>query len=146
MTIEKQNQRLMLMRLADFAASDVLDMSDEEIQAEALKLGDSPEKASEEVKAAIELAVAAHSRQQLAVAREEIAADAKSRIQIAFNLTINDAKILLREIITNHQKEVKLTVAAREGKDLTDEDVFSILEDFAELGLIDKYGDQGKED
>jgi len=145
MTIEKQNQKLMLMRLADFAASDVLDMSDEEIQAEAITFGDSPEKASEEVKAVIELAIAAQARQQLAVAREEIAADPKSRIQTAFNLTVTEARSLLKEIIANHQKEVKLTVAAREGKDLTDEDVFSILEDFAELGLIDKYGGKGKE-
>ena len=143
MTIEKR--KLMLMRLAEFAASDVLDMSDEEIQAEALEFGDYPEKASEEVKAIIELAIAAHARQQLTVAREEMAVDLKSQIQSAFNLTVTEARSLLKEIITNHEKDVMLTVAAREGKNLTDEDVFSMLEDFAELGLIDRNGGKGKE-
>jgi len=144
MTIDKQ--KLKLMRLADFAVSDVLDMSHEELKAEAKELGDSPEQASEEVKVAIELAIAVHTRQQLIVAREEMAADSKSRIQSAFNLTVAEAKSLLKEIITSHKEEVKLTIAAREAEDLTDEDVFSMLEDFAELGLIDRYGDKGNED
>lgn len=139
MTSKTNNPRDKLDRLADKLREDLYKTSDEEILTEAREdYGDINDSITK-VKNVWQSARQATGKRRLLEAKESL--DKKRRSQIKSNIPnvtdIIEARKLLRNIIENKTGLIdKITLAARNLNELTDEDVLAILKDLYELGAI----------
>ena len=136
MTRQKSNDHLALDRLAASIVDDILNMTDEEILAEVAADGEDPKQIAQETKDIFERAVATCGKSRLAAARKSVLADRQQGSKV-FQPNPNAARQKLEKILKQHPEKLsKLTLAARNGEGLSDGDVFSILQDLEELGMI----------
>jgi len=136
MTGKPTSDREALRRLADALADDVLNTSDQEVLAEAAEeYGDTKQLAAN-MRALFERTCAAAGKAKLAAARAALNGD-RRRAPSRRRLDPSAARRLLQQVLTAHPETAqKLTYAARRGEGLSDEDVFSMLDDLEELGVI----------
>lgn len=137
MTGKRQSDREALDRLADALVEDILKTSDQDILAETTEDTGDPAAVAAEVRALFEKAVTKTEKARLAAAKRAVAAE---RDQPAVVTPFDPAKARLRlnRIIANDDPETarKLTLAARKGEGLSDDDVRGMLEDMEELGIL----------
>lgn len=136
---------LALARLTDLLVEDILAMTDEEILAEAEEMGEDPVRVDEGVRRLCERAIAEQAKAKLIAAR--VAVDKDRGQSPARPALVRDARVarqLLNETISRHPEAARrLTMAARKGgEDISDNDVFSLLEDLEELGLLPPSTDE----
>lgn len=124
-----------LARLKKALIDDILDASDESIIAEARQDGHDPAALAVATRALFEKAALASNKAALAAARAAVAAD-RGRTANVMRLDPAAARQRLARLVAQ-QPEAAMTMAARKSKpsDLSDEEVFGLLEDFEELGI-----------
>lgn len=136
MTRQKSNDHLALDRLAASLVDDILSMTDEEILAEVAADGEDPKQITQEAKGIFERAVTTCGKSRLAAARKSVLSDRQQVSKIS-RIDPSTARQRLENTLRQHPETLnKLTLAARNGEGLSDSDVFSMLEDLEELGVI----------
>lgn len=136
MTGKRQSDRDALDRLADALVEDILDASDQDILAETNEDNGDPAAVAAGVRALFETAVTTTAKARLAAAKSAVAAD-RNRPTLVTPFDPSAARLRLEQIVANDDPETarKLTLAARKGEGLSDDDVRGMLEDLEELGV-----------
>jgi hypothetical protein len=145
MTGENDRAARPLDRLADALVEDILNLPDEQVLTEFREDGGDPERHAAEMRAMFEQSVLAANKARMAAAKAGAAASRRaSRGLTAPVVEIAHARALLRSLIARQGSSPKLTLAARKESELSDSDVLGILEELAELGLLDEDPGAGK--
>jgi hypothetical protein len=130
-----------LQALLDAVEEMVLDASDEEILEDVRLDGRNPETAADELAELIGAQIKAHRQQKLQVAREGYRRSVAGGARRSGAIPDDPAgrRALLHSILVSRADVPKeITMAFREGEDLSDDDVASVLEDLAKLGFLDQ--------
>lgn len=120
-----------LDRLAEALIEETLAMSDEEI------LTDADQNTSElqaALRSEVGLAIAAHLRQRLVMARKEVSAHklaAKAKHHPGGDLRVAINKAVAKQA----NDDASLTLAARDGRDIPDADLEGLADDLSQLGF-----------
>lgn len=124
-----------LARLRKALIEDVLTASDASILAEARQDGHDPATLAAVTRALFEKAAIASNKAQLEAAKAAVAADRQCTATVV-PLDPAVARQRLARLVAQ-EPQAAMTMAARKAKagDLSDEEVFGLLEDFAELGI-----------
>ncbi|WP_428678680.1 hypothetical protein [Sphingopyxis sp.] len=121
--------------------NDVTRLTDVEIFAEFEEEGANPAMVVADMRELIQLAILDDGKARLARAK---AAVQQNRSRASHNrrvIGIPEKKALLERVAANDPKlKSRLTMAARNGEGITEEEMSSILEDLLELGAIDDTG------
>ena len=142
---KNESDRIRLNRLSDSIAEDILNMSDEEILVEFMEDGGDPKRNASEMRALFEKTLLLVNKRNMATAKAGAADSRRSNLfRPAIDLDITSARELLHSVIERNKDVSRMTLAARNENDLSDADVRSMLENFAELGLLDSGVDEGK--
>lgn len=134
--------RQKLLSILDPLVEDILSMSDEDVLAEAREEGLDLDAASAEVATVLAAAQAAAGRARLAAARAQVdgVRSFRSRSSIT-GLSASEKEIILRRFSANDNPlQERLTMAARNGQSLTEQEVDTVLLDLVELGALDDQG------
>lgn len=140
MTDSADKKREMLARLSKVMIEDILAASDERILAETREDGQDPAVIAAATRALFEKAVATSGKALLAAAKAQVIAD-RRRATVA-PIDPAAARELLARLLA---QEPNFTMAARKATsgELTDDEVFGLLEDLDELGIKPKDPDGG---
>jgi hypothetical protein len=123
--------------VAEKLAEDVLNATDAEILAEAKEDGRDIAAEAASSRAIFARALAAQGKRRMAAARAAIDARAATPAPTARQLSPEQARQLLARALRDvPETSAKLTMAARKGQDLSDEDVYGMLDDLTDLGLL----------
>ncbi len=136
MTTNSNDAREALRRLADALAEDVLGAPDSEILEDAAEIYGDTEKLAADMLKLFEQTVSEQGKERLASARAAVAADRRRPATVIRLDPAEARRRLLQLIAADPETARKLTVAARKGEGLSDDDVQSMLDDFAELGVF----------
>ncbi len=129
---------LQLRALLDAVEADILKATDAEIREDILAGGEDSEEIARHMRAIVEGAVAAHRKQKLRAARAAYDTASARRTDAHIPDEPQARRSLLERLIASGvQLPQGLTLAFREGKDMSDSDVETILEDLAALGLLE---------
>jgi hypothetical protein len=141
MNTPKDDEREALDRLADALVEDILSASDEEILAEARQDTESPAAVVAATRVVFERAMLGGAKARLTHARAAVQRERQQAISTLRNLSPQDARRQLQSVLEQDPElEKKLTLAARKGEGLSDEDVYGMLEDLEALGAIKPPG------
>jgi len=141
MNTPKDDERAALDRLADALVEDILSASDEEILAEARQDTESPEKMVAATRAVFGRALLREAKARLSSARAAVQRERQQGTSSVRSLSSQDARRQLQSVLKQDPElEGKLTLAARKGEGLSDEDVYGMLEDLEALGAIKPLG------
>ena len=124
------------VRLNKALIEDILTASEESILAEAQQDGRDPVAVAAATRALFEKAVVASKKALLAAAKAAVVADRRRTVTVV-PLDAAAARQRLARLLALGPEAANLTIAARKAKsgDLSDEEVFGLLEDFEELGI-----------
>lgn len=132
-------------RLADALVEDILNMSDEEVLAEFRDDGGDPERHAAEMRSMFENSLLVANKARMAAAKAGAAASRRTaRLPAASVLDMEGARARLRSVLERANTVPGLTLAARNEDELSDRDVLGLLEEMAELGLLDDDPEDGK--
>lgn len=137
--MRRDSHREKLDHLADALVKDILHASDEEILSETADEGKSAKTEADRIRSLLKNAEIQVAKRCLTAAREAVSQhkNEQRRCKI-ISLDPLKARRALGEVLKKHPESTQqFTLAARKGKDLSDSDVMSILEDLQELGLYD---------
>lgn len=135
MTGDPKDARDALRRLADALAEDILNAPDEQVLADAAEIYGDTDKLAADMLRLFEQTASEQSKAKLAAARAAIAAD-RRRPARAARLDPAEARRRLQRLLSADPETArKLTLAAHKGEALSDDDVYSMLEDFEDLGV-----------
>ena len=130
-----------LRALLDAVEQSIFTATDQEILEDIRDEGRDPQAVADEVRRLIGSRLATHRRQKLAAARKGYRQVVSATPQPARQLMPEDPAVqraLLASIVATHAGIPRaITLAFRDGKHVSDEDVRSTLEDLAELGFLD---------
>ena len=131
-----------LDRLLDGLIGDVLSMTDKEVLAEAAEDYKDVNSVIGRVRGVIAGAIANAGKEKMQAARrayeDAVARDARGN---AFELSLAEKRALLDRIaMRDTAVEQQVTLAARKGGELTENDIDAILEALRDLGAIDDEG------
>lgn len=137
--MNKNNDSKKIDRLCDFLVEDILSATDEEILQEALEDYSDPDKIVASVQASIGKARLAAAREKLSKDNESRTYEGSTRARIFENF--DDAQLRrIVEMFAAKNDTLKFSLAARKGKDLTTQDMLSLLDDLQELGCnLDEF-------
>lgn len=137
--MRENSHRKKLDRLTDVLVDDILQTPDAEILSEVADQGKSVKAEANSIREILKNAEKQVAKNRLMAAREAVARQKKGEQKAkskAILLCPKDARIALDTILRKHPESAQeFTLAARKGKDLSDSDVMSMLEDLRELGL-----------
>lgn len=140
MTGNKKSDRTALDRLANAMVDDILNASDEELVAEVREDQGNPAAVAAITRAVFDKVGATVAKSRLAAAKEALAAD-RRRPGSLTRIDPAEARKRLEDILARDpETHTKLTLAARKGEGLSDEDVLGMLECLADLGVISNCG------
>lgn len=134
-----------LDRLADTFVQDILELSDEEVIAEAKERFGAPEQEIDRLRGVIDSALLRAPKTKLAEAKASLATYKKNNHSNNVVVLSMAQKRTLIERFTAKDVELqqKLTLAARKGEGIqTENDIEGMFEDLIELELIDEEGNQ----
>jgi hypothetical protein len=127
--------------LTDALVDDVLNLSDDEILAEAREDYDDPNRAAQEVSNAIQNVLLKRRKARLLVAQKAYQEHLGRSAKLTRTLSFSEKRALIQRIKSNDAAfNEKLTMAARKEDELSENDLDSIINAFLELGLIDENG------
>jgi DNA-binding TFAR19-related protein (PDSD5 family) len=136
MTEPTKSNREALTRLADDLADDILNTSDADILAEIRESNDDPKKIAAATRSLFDQASTSVAKNRMIAARRAMAANQRSPSPVV-RLDSNEARRRLNNVLLAHPEAAeKLTLAARKGEGLSDNDVQGMLEDLEALGVI----------
>jgi hypothetical protein len=136
MTTKTEKQLRFLSAIAEQRVDDLLAMTDEEILKEAEESGD-VEKTVSQLRANAATLVAQSRKGKLAAARTRFEAEVRDIRSSASVRSIAEKRAAIaRAISTRDDLPEQLTLAAREGKGLSDADAESMYDDCVRLGFI----------
>lgn len=133
-----------LGNICDALAKSVLEMSDEEILAEAQDDGDDIATAAEEVRQVLRASLKAHKQRRLIEAHQQYEEKMLAMFQREYSLPVSpeDKRALFLGVLnTNPQVNSALTMQHRNFKELSDEDIESYLKQFVELGILKTHSE-----
>jgi len=136
MTGNPNDAREALRRLADALAEDTLNAPDEEVLQDAAEIYGDTDKLAADMLRLFEQTASEQGKARLAAARAAIAAIRRHPSGQARLDPSEMRRRLQQAVAADPETARKLTVAARKGEGLSDEDVYGMLEDFEELGVI----------
>lgn len=143
MTRKNDAGRGALDRLAEALVEDILDTSDEEILAEFRQLHGDPDQNASAMREAFERTLIATNKKRLSVAKALVAADRANAGNRTQPVDIAEARRRLRHILDTPNPSRPVTLAARKESELSDADVFGMLDDLEEL---DNQANEGHDD
>jgi hypothetical protein len=118
-----------------------MSLSDAELLAEIEAEGLDPEKEAVRLRTMVGAATAQSGKARLVAARAEIARSAKSARSNIHLLPLQERAAVLARFANDDSKlKSRLTMAARNGNGITEQEMNSILADLRELGAIDEDG------
>ena len=129
-----------LNRLLDELAIDLTGLTDDELRAEAEANGVDLEAEAERVRSSIAFAIACEGKRQLTAARAAVDRETKARLVRSALHVRNRGQVLARFAEQDGKLKSRLTMAARNGRGISDSEADSILDDLRELGVIDDEG------
>jgi phytoene dehydrogenase-like protein len=136
MTGSEKEARDALRRLADALAEDILNAPDQQVLEDAAEIYGDPNQLAQNMRALFERTVAERGKARLAAARAAIDAERKPPAPARRFDPAAARRRLERALAADPATARKLTLAARKGQGLSDEDVRSMLGDLEELGVI----------
>lgn len=139
-----------LESLGDYITEDILTMSDDEIESELQSLGINVDEKVSVFRQLVDVPSLAYRKARLTNAKA-----ASKRINTAetsvnvilenLKATGHDIRTILSKLIFSGQVPKEITMAFRDGKDISDEEAESILEDLINLGVVkDDESDRSK--
>jgi hypothetical protein len=135
MTQNPKDERESLYRLAQAMADDLLNASEEELIAEIIEDGRNPTEEAEAMRALIEKAARQNGKARLWAAKDAVATLHSGRRPAATNLGVVEARRKLASLLASEAAR-GLSMAARKETDMSDSDIFGMLADFEELGVL----------
>lgn len=132
---DPKSDRAALDRLADVLVEEILNASDQDILAEVKEDGEDPAAIAAEVQTVFENARAKVAKRRLAAAKAGAAASRRRTADVVRLDPAEARRTLERALARDPETASKLTLAARKGETLSDEDVRGMLEDLDELGI-----------
>ena len=141
--MRRQSHREMLDHLADVLVEDILNTSDKEILSEAAEDYGSPTTEAKRVRDILIKAQTQAAKKRLLVARSAVNQHNKEpqKAKVIFLRPLQARRTLATVLQKHSESTQEFSLAARKGKDLSDADVLSMLEDLRELGLYDPETD-----
>lgn len=141
MTRRDRDAARKLGHLADMLAKDAMLLPDADVQAEMVERHGSVDAAAARVAGVIQAAIARSGRRNLEKARAEVRASRAAPPASLAGLSMQDKMaILSRHAANDDGLRQKLTMAARNGEEISEGDLDSFLEDLLDLGVIDEHG------
>lgn len=134
--------RQKLTRILDPLIDDLMSLSDDEVLAEFREDGFDPELAASEVAGELAAAMSTAGKKRLEAARAQLNSVKAFRHQPGvIGLSATEKDRILREFAANDRPlQQRLTLAARNGQGMTEDEVNSVLLDLVELGALDSEG------
>jgi len=127
------NDTQVLDRLYDFIVEDIILATDEAILQELAEDYSDPDKVIASVQASIGKARLAVSKRKLSEAKDGITCASLKRVRSTNEFDDNQIRRIF-EKVTTQNRDLRLSIAARKGKDLTLQDMRSLLDDLQDLG------------
>lgn len=132
-----------LDRLTETLVADVLDLTDEEVLAEAATDYADPRAEAERIRGVFEKAIARAAKAKLIATQNAVAAHKTMPVEndpVVIPLATKRA-VINRFVSQNQELQKKLTLAARKGHGIeTENDINGMFDDLVELGIIDEQG------
>ncbi|MCZ2115715.1 MAG: hypothetical protein LC123_06860 [Burkholderiales bacterium] len=126
-----------LENLDDALIDDLLATPDSDFLEEVKASGRDPRAAADRVRAIVEQGRTLAAKSKLRAAKAAVAASQAMSVRIPSHLDAAHARQLIKELSANDPEfRKKMTLAARNEEDLSDEDVLGIIEDLRELGVL----------
>ncbi|MFN3728056.1 MAG: hypothetical protein ACK4SZ_17325 [Allosphingosinicella sp.] len=130
-----------LHRLADELVADLTQLSDAELLAEVKAEGLDPDKEADRVRETIRMALAGRGKARLKAARSALEAARAPAPGARRHLHVQHRRAVLARFANDDDKlRQRLTMAARNGEGITDQEIDAILNDLRDLGAIDDEG------
>jgi len=129
-----------LNQLIDEAVEDLMKLSDAELMAELAEEGADSEAEARSARNAIAAGIARAGRARLVAARTAVDRDRTARVVRSPVPVALRASILERFANDDPKLKSRLTMAARNGEGITEQEMDSIFADLRELGVIDDEG------
>ncbi|WP_413208437.1 hypothetical protein [Rhodospirillum sp. A1_3_36] len=144
MTAKNDKAARPLNCLADSFVEDILNMSDEEVLAEFQEDGGDAEQYAAYMRAKFEDSLLKANKTRMAIAKAGVSAN-RATIRTASRNIVDfaEARARLHAVIERAKSVPGLTLAARKEEELSDSDVLGMLEELAELGLLDEDSESG---
>ena len=141
--MKKQSHRKMLDLLEDALVGDILNASDEDILSEAVDESGLPMVHATRARELLKTAQILAAKKRLSAAREAVEQQRREpRKGKIISLNPLQARRMLAMVLQKHPESTReFTLAARKGKELSDSDVLSMLDDLEELGFYDPEAD-----
>lgn len=125
-----------LRRLADALVEDTLNAPDEQVLQDAAQVYGDTNKLAADMLRLFERTASEHGKARLAAARTAISAARRRPERQARPAPSEAWRRLQQAIAADPETARKLTVAARKGEELSDDDIYGMLEDLEDLGVI----------
>ena len=131
-----------LEQLIDDLVRDVMSTTDEEIQAESEGEPGGFDATATHIVGVIDAAIAASGAQRLEAAKQSVAAGFGSASNVVKMMPFAEKRRLFERFVANDGPlKAKLTMAARNGEAMTEEELDGILDDLGSLGVhLDQDG------
>ncbi|HEY9100339.1 MAG TPA: hypothetical protein VIN38_15840 [Thiobacillus sp.] len=143
MTAKKRNPSEELERLADALVEDVLNATDQEIIEEAKEDYGNAKAGADAIRTLFQLAKTRVAKGRLEAARNGLAADRAKGMGNVLPFDISKSRKIVAKFAANDSElQGKLTMAARMGEELSDQDVQGIIEDMIKLGILSEDGSE----
>src|SRR5262245_6811711 len=146
MTDKKKADREALMRLADAMDEDIFNASDKELFAEAAVDNEGLEEIAAAMRNLFDKTESETGKAKMTAARDALDELKRRRPVRVFHLDAVVARRRLQQaLVDNPDTARKLTLAARKGEKLSDDDVIGIVEDLEEMGILPPVDKDGKQ-
>ncbi|MDP1644421.1 MAG: hypothetical protein Q8L71_02815 [Thiobacillus sp.] len=143
MTGKKRNPSEELERLADALVEDILNATNQEILDEAQVDYGNAKVGADEIRALFQLARTKVAKGRLETARNGLAADRAKGMGKVLPFDIAKSRQIVSKFAANDSElQGRLTMAARMGEELSDQDIQGIIEDMIKLGILTEDGSE----
>jgi len=147
---QSRNYSMELENLLEALAESVIEMSDEQVLAEAAEEGNDIDKAAEEVRAVFKVALKNYKQRKLIEAQRQYEDKMSEMFQRKYSLpdSHEERRALLHRFLSANPQvgDALLTAQHREFTELSDEDVEGYLKQFIELGALRLDGEEEEAD
>ncbi len=135
MTGETQN-RDKLQALIDAVEQSILNATDDEVTEDFVAAGIDAKEAEDHTGNLIAQTIKGHSQKKLRAARAGFESARAEQVPVVPQ-TFSEKLTLLQSIFSAEEVPPELTMAFRDARHMSDEDISSLLDDLAELGYLD---------
>lgn len=134
-----------LEHVTERLVEDILSATDSELMVEAKEDGVDLAAQAADGRNMLTKALVSGGKRKLVAARAALEARSKSRAHSTNSLSPTEARAILERALREAPETAKkLTLAARKGQGLSDSDVYGMLDDLADLGLLPAAGKEEK--